>query len=112
MSTPYYTPEQQACAKTFTDQMQQYPAAQHGAYGQPQAYPAAHFSQQPYAATVMQQYGSNTQPRRQVIKSRKGTNVALHVTLTICTFGVWAFTGWPLAWLLGLKKTKSVIHTY
>ena len=35
---------------------------------------------------------------RTVTKTRKPTRHGLHLALTICTFGVWAITGWPIAW--------------
>ncbi len=29
---------------------------------------------------------------------RRPTRHGLHLVLTLCTCGMWAFTGWPLAW--------------
>jgi hypothetical protein len=47
------------------------------------------------------------QPHRQTVK--RGANHGLHLTLTICTCGIWAITGWPIAAAMGRKKT---ITTY
>lgn len=49
------------------------------------------------------QYGYPTYPAppapgQQVTKARRETRHGLHLVLTICTFGLWAFTGWPVAW--------------
>jgi hypothetical protein len=38
---------------------------------------------------------------------RRGANHTLHLVLTICTAGVWAITGWPIAAMMG-RKTKTV----
>jgi hypothetical protein len=37
-------------------------------------------------------------PRRTVTKTRRQTRHGLHLLLTLCTFGLWAVTGWPIAW--------------
>lgn len=37
-------------------------------------------------------------PLDQVTKTRRETRHGLHLLLTFCTFGLWAFTGWPIAW--------------
>lgn len=36
---------------------------------------------------------------KQTIKTRHETRHGLHLTLTVCTCGLWAITGWPLFWL-------------
>jgi hypothetical protein len=44
--------------------------------------------------------------------SRKQTRHGLHLVLTVCTCGVWAFTGWPIAWAwngLG-PRAKTTTH--
>lgn len=40
---------------------------------------------------------------------RRGANHVLHLVLTLLTFGIWAFTGWPIAAMMGRKTT--VHHT-
>lgn len=47
----------------------------------------------------------NYQPHRQVVK--RGANHGLHLVLTILTCGMWAFTGWPIAAIMGRKKTVT-----
>lgn len=45
------------------------------------------------------------QPHQQVVK--QGANHTLHLILSICTCGIWAITGWPIAAALGRKKTVT-----
>lgn len=42
----------------------------------------------------------------QTTVTRRGANHGLHVFLTICTCGLWAITGWPIAAAMG-RKTKT-----
>jgi hypothetical protein len=52
------------------------------------------------------------QHRRTVTKSRRETRHGLHLLLTLCTFGVWAFTGWPVAWAWNRFGPRRVTTTY
>lgn len=38
---------------------------------------------------------------------KRGANHGLHLFLTICTCGMWAITGWPIAAIMGRKKTVT-----
>jgi hypothetical protein len=38
---------------------------------------------------------------------KRGANHTLHLILTICTCGIWAITGWPIAAILGRKKVTT-----
>lgn len=49
------------------------------------------------------------QPRPQQYVTKRGANHGLHVVLTILTCGLWAFTGWPIAAILG-RKTRTTVH--
>ena len=42
---------------------------------------------------------------------RRQANHTLHIILTICTCGLWAITGWPIAAIMG-RKTVTTIPTY
>lgn len=42
----------------------------------------------------------------QTTTTRRGANHTLHLVLTICTCGMWAFTGWPIAAIMG-RRTKQ-----
>lgn len=46
---------------------------------------------------------------RTVTVERRGANHTLHLILTICTGGLWAVTGWPIAAMMG-RKTRTVGH--
>lgn len=39
---------------------------------------------------------------------RRGANHTLHIILTICTCGIWAITGWPIAAAMGRKTVTKV----
>lgn len=45
-----------------------------------------------------QPHGHGSFPMREVTKTKKRTSHGLHVFLSIITCGVWAITGWPIAW--------------
>ena len=49
----------------------------------------------------------NPPPQTQV--TRRGANHTLHIILTLCTCGLWAVTGWPIAAIMG-RKTKTVVY--
>ncbi|MEU7074717.1 hypothetical protein AB0B30_32580 [Streptomyces narbonensis] len=36
---------------------------------------------------------------------KRGANHGLHLVLTLLTCGLWAITGWPIAAILGRKRT-------
>lgn len=38
---------------------------------------------------------------------KRGANHGLHLFLTVCTCGLWAITGWPIAAAIGRKKTVT-----
>lgn len=42
---------------------------------------------------------------------KRGANHTLHVILSICTCGIWAITGWPIAAAMG-RKTVTTVPTY
>lgn len=42
------------------------------------------------------------------VVEKQGANHFLHVVLTILTGGLWALTGWPIAAMMGRKKTTRV----
>jgi len=44
-------------------------------------------------------------PPPQRYTEKRGANHTLHLILTICTCGVWGLIGWPIAAILGRKKT-------
>ena len=46
-------------------------------------------------------------PQTQVV--RRGANHGLHLVLTLCTCGLWAVTGWPIAAILG-RKTRTTVY--
>jgi hypothetical protein len=46
-------------------------------------------------------------PQKQVVK--RGANHALHLFITLCTCGLWAVTGWPIAAIMGRKTV--ITHT-
>ncbi|MFE1515713.1 hypothetical protein ACFW9I_02590 [[Kitasatospora] papulosa] len=50
-----------------------------------------------------------TQQQRYV--QRRQANHTLHIILTICTCGLWAITGWPIAAIMG-RKTVTTVPTY
>lgn len=53
------------------------------------------------------------QAHRQVTKDRRETRHGLHLLLTLCTFGVWAVTGWPIAWAWNrFGPRRTTITTY
>jgi hypothetical protein len=62
--------------------------------------PAAHPPVNGYAYLPPAVYPQGYQPQVQVTKTRRETRHGLHITLSVCTFGVWAFTGWPLCWAI------------
>ncbi|OKJ06816.1 hypothetical protein [Kitasatospora sp. CB01950] len=47
--------------------------------------------------------------KQQVVVTRRGANHVLHIILTICTGGIWAITGWPIAAAMG-RKTRTVTY--
>lgn len=47
---------------------------------------------------------------KQTVVTRRGANHTLHVILTVCTCGLWAITGWPIAAIMG-RKTKTTAYT-
>lgn len=47
------------------------------------------------------------QPPPQRVVTKRGANHTLHVILTICTCGIWAITGWPIAAAMGRKSTTT-----
>jgi len=51
--------------------------------------------------------------RTVVTKDRRETRHGLHLLLTFCTFGAWALTGWPIAWLWNRfgPRRKTVTYT-
>lgn len=53
-----------------------------------------------------------THPRKVVTKARHETRHGLHLILTICTGGVWALTGWPIAWLWNRMGPRRRSTTY
>lgn len=44
-------------------------------------------------------------PPPQRYTEKRGANHTLHLILSICTCGLWAITGWPIAAAMGRKKT-------
>lgn len=48
------------------------------------------------------------QPPQQYV-TKRGANHTLHIVLTICTCGMWAITGWPIAAIMG-RKTKTTAY--
>lgn len=54
-------------------------------------------------ATPPPPYGPQTQV------TRRGANHGLHIVLTICTCGIWAITGWPIAAMMG-RKTRTTVY--
>lgn len=44
----------------------------------------------------------------QRIVQKRGANHTLHIILTVCTCGLWAITGWPIAAAMGRKTTTTV----
>ncbi|MHA4774746.1 hypothetical protein L1085_009610 [Streptomyces sp. MSC1_001] len=36
---------------------------------------------------------------------KRGANHGLHLVLTVLTCGLWAITGWPIAAIMGRKRT-------
>lgn len=42
---------------------------------------------------------------------KRQANHTLHIILTICTCGIWAITGWPIAAIMG-RKTVTTMPTY
>ncbi|MFI1942047.1 SHOCT domain-containing protein [Streptomyces purpureus] len=47
----------------------------------------------------------------QRIVEKRGANHTLHIILTVCTCGIWAITGWPIAAAMG-RKTVTRVPTY
>ncbi|MEU9865499.1 SHOCT domain-containing protein [Streptomyces sp. NPDC047971] len=47
----------------------------------------------------------------QRIVEKRSANHTLHIVLTVCTCGIWAITGWPIAAMMG-RKTVTRIPTY
>ncbi|MFJ8301579.1 hypothetical protein ACIQ9R_37520 [Streptomyces sp. NPDC094447] len=43
---------------------------------------------------------------------KRGANHTLHLILSICTCGVWAVTGWPIAAIMGRKRTITGPNNY
>lgn len=84
MSAPYYTPEQQAYAQTYTQQLQQYPPAQYGAYGQP-------VKDNPYAQSMAQQPQG---PQYTYAHRRQKVSVHILLALTTAGLGNWAYSAW------------------
>jgi hypothetical protein len=52
-------------------------------------------------------YQQQPPPPQQVV-TKRGANHGLHIVLTICTCGLWAITGWPIAAAMGRKSTQTV----
>lgn len=50
---------------------------------------------------------SHYQPPPQRYTEKRGANHTLHLILSICTCGMWAITGWPIAAATGRKKTVT-----
>lgn len=46
-------------------------------------------------------------PPPQQYTEKRGANHGLHLFLTLITCGVWAITGWPIAAIMGRKKTVT-----
>lgn len=42
---------------------------------------------------------------------KRQANHTLHIILSICTCGLWAITGWPIAAIMG-RKTVTKVPTY
>lgn len=51
-------------------------------------------------------------PRMQITKDRRETRHGLHLVLSILTCGMWAVTGWPIAWAWNRfgPRRKTVTH--
>lgn len=44
-------------------------------------------------------------PQPTTVTTKRGANHGLHLVLTLLTCGLWAITGWPIAAIMGRKKT-------
>jgi hypothetical protein len=42
---------------------------------------------------------------------KRGANHGLHLVLTVLTCGLWAITGWPIAAIMGRKRTVRGRHS-
>lgn len=49
--------------------------------------------------------------RHEIVKTRRETRHGLHLLLTMCTFGLWALTGWPIAWAWNRFGPRRVTDT-
>lgn len=49
--------------------------------------------------------------QQQRFVQKRGANHTLHIILSICTCGLWAITGWPIAAIMG-RKTVTTVPTY
>jgi hypothetical protein len=47
-------------------------------------------------------------PQAQTVVTKRGANHGLHLVLTLCTCGIWAITGWPIAAIMGRRSTTTV----
>lgn len=47
------------------------------------------------------------QPGPQRVVTKRSANHGLHIVLTLCTCGLWAVTGWPIAAIMGRKTTTT-----
>jgi hypothetical protein len=64
-----------------------------------------------FAAAMAATYGPH--PMDQVTKERRETRHGLHLLLTFCTFGLWALTGWPIAWAWNrFGPRRKIVTTY
>jgi len=58
--------------------------------------------------SVPQQVVVQAGPSRAVTKSRRKTNHTFHLIASVCTCGLWAVTGWPIAILINrFSKDKE-----
>lgn len=46
-------------------------------------------------------------PPPQTVVTKKGANHVLHLIITLCTCGLWAITGWPIAAIMGRRSTAT-----
>jgi hypothetical protein len=53
-------------------------------------------------------------PQMSVTTQRKPTRHGLHLVITILTFGIWAVSGWPIAWAWNTwgPRARTVTRNY
>lgn len=51
-------------------------------------------------------------PPPQTVTTRRGANHVLHLILTVCTCGLWALTGWPIAAMIGRRTRTTATPLY